>query len=204
MLQELLLVLTLMLMSTGAWAAGQKIGNVSVTDQNPNPVHPGSLGTPSPATFALSLTRDNHNGSTGGFLADLTYSKIAPGITYAPSTPASLSFTPKESSKGFFFTVLVDSTVKPGLYPFTVTAMRNGAAKDSKTYTATLVVGYDQVGPIAVDDSGYATSGLAITLPVLTNDIPDPNLANKTLTITAIQGTPVAAPPTMTVGDTVS
>jgi HYR domain-containing protein/Big-like domain-containing protein len=186
-LLKLLPVLAFILISTTTWAAGQKVGQVSVTGQNPHPVNPG--GT---ATFLLTLTRNNNNGSTGSFVANLTYSPVTPGVSYDPSTPTSISYTPKESSKGFFLKLLVAPTVLPGTYPFTVTATRSGTTKDTQSTIAYLIVGYHQVGPIAVDDPGYFTSGLPITIPVLADDIPDPNIVPaQPLYITQIQGFPV-------------
>src|SRR5207245_2233323 len=83
---------------------------------------------------------------------------------------------------------------KPGIYSFTVTADRAaGPTRDIQTGLAYLVVGYEKVGPTAVDDSGYFTSGLPITIPVLANDIPDPNIPDKPLFVTAIQDVAVRA-----------
>ena len=46
--------------------------------------HPGKS-----AKFRISLTRDNHNGSTGSFVAALTcagFTPVTPGVTYVPNT----------------------------------------------------------------------------------------------------------------------
>jgi len=137
---RLLLVLAFILSSTTAWAGGVKIGQVSVTGQYPNPVNPGKS-----ATFFLSLTRNNNNGSTGAFVANLTFSPFTPppGVTYVPgtisygpSTPTSISFSSKQSVKGCFFTVAVDATVKPGIYSFTVTLPRYRVATGSASVAA--------------------------------------------------------------------
>src|SRR5262249_40642673 len=80
LLVRLLLMLALISAGAAVWAAGTKVGQTSITGQFPKPVNPGKS-----ATFTLSLNRDNHNGSTGSFVATLTYGPITPGVTYSTS-----------------------------------------------------------------------------------------------------------------------
>src|SRR5258708_1920606 len=86
-----------------------------------NPVAPG--GT---ATFQYSLTRNNHNGAAGNFVATLTYSAFSPSasISYAAGTPTSINLLQKVATNGFFFNVNVGANVLPGIYHFTVLAFR--------------------------------------------------------------------------------